>query len=77
VTEPGIDRPEVTLRWGRYHTEERDQETRDGKIRKQEAYCGDQEEHTVTLDLRDPRKSVEVASRGPGAATSILSTHAR
>jgi len=51
LIEPGVDRLEVTLRWGRYEPEDREEEGRDGKLRKHKVHCRNQHEHVVQLDL--------------------------
>lgn len=51
LTEPGIDRLQATLRWGRYEVEEREEESRDGSSQKQRVYRRYEERHVIEFDL--------------------------
>lgn len=51
LTEPGVDRLEVTLSWGRYEAVEREEEGRDGETGKQKVYRRYQQQHVIPFDL--------------------------
>jgi hypothetical protein len=69
LAEPGVEQLEVTLRWGSYEPEERDEEGRDGKVRKHKVYRRHQRDHTVVLDLSIVPPSVELE---PGVRAEFL-----
>jgi hypothetical protein len=60
VTEPSVKQLEITMRWGRYHLEERDREGADGRVQKERLYCRQPNERTITLDLNGPQEPFEL-----------------
>jgi hypothetical protein len=69
LTEPGVDRLEVTLRWGHYETEERAEEGRADKSGKQKVYRRHEQHHVVELDLASPAAPVTLQ---PGVRAEFL-----
>ena len=60
VTEPTIARLEITMRWARYHPEEREAEGADGKTRKERFYRRQPSERKIPLSLNGSHEAVEV-----------------
>jgi hypothetical protein len=69
LTESGVDHLEVTLRWGRYEPEEREEVGKDGKVHKHKVHRRYQCEHRVTIDLS---KSPPPTTLQPGVRAEFL-----
>jgi hypothetical protein len=69
VTEPTTEQLEITMRWGRYHREERDAEGTDGKVRKERYYRRQPCERKIPLSLNGSPEPVEV---GVGVSAEFL-----
>jgi hypothetical protein len=69
LTEPGVDRLQVIVRWGRYEPEEREEEGKDGKTRTHKVHCRHQRQYDVPLDLSAAPPPVQVE---PGVRAEFL-----
>jgi hypothetical protein len=69
LTEPGVERLEITLRWGRYEPGEREETGEDGRTRKNRIYQRRQQHHVHTLQVADGPKP---ATLEPGVLAEFL-----
>lgn len=69
LTEPGIAHLGVTLRWGAYVQEERQETGQDGRVRTHKVYRRQQQEHVVDLDLQAVPHPVDLE---PGVRAEFL-----
>ena len=73
ITEAGVKTLEITLRWGRYEPEQRQETDAEGNVRNQKVFCRKQRHQVIELDLTVARHEPRILESGVRAEFLVRS----